>query len=472
MTIRDVSDGNDDGTRLGQSSTDLISFFGSTPIVQPADNSLAAIPRGQACGTVTTYSTTQSPSVVNTITSGERAMTVQTGTGFTMQPGFSATAGVSDIFYVNKPTSQAGLGVGNIRVSAANIVQVAFHNPTGGNITPTASEVYRIVGVRGIPYVTATLSPASVPADTTFEQQFTIVPTAALPQGLPVGTLVQVSKPTTQAGLDIAGCRVVSNNVIGITFINVSAAPIVPTASEVYSIFALGGLDAVNNLMHYGFNAGAIGAITAGIVITAGSTALLGALATDIPIAVSKPTAQAAATNVATVLPGNTVFTADVVTLMFLGTGTGYTPTASEVYGITAFRLLPAAPLLLYSQTLTPTSVAADTCAEQTFTVTGLVAGSCVWVNKPSFQQGLGVSGVRVSAANTLAINFSNATATAITPTAETYIIGNFQQVAPGAGNSVYQTACPAIERVTTLASALRARLSSATGGLGLVATG
>ena len=472
MPTRQLSDGNDDGTTLGQSASDTIAFFGATPIVQPADNSLAAIPRGQPCGLVTTYSTTQSPSTVNTITSGERAMTVQTGTGFTMQPGFSATAGVSDIFYVNKPTSQAGLGVGNIRVSAANIVQVAFHNPSGGNITPTASEVYRIVGVRGLPYVTATLSPASVPADTTVEQQFTITPTAALPQGLPVGMLVQVSKPTTQAGLDIVNCRVVSNNVIGITFINVSAAPIVPTASEVYNIFALGGLDAVNNYMHYNMNVGTVGAIGAGTIVTGGSTALAGALATDVCMAVQKPTAQLTATNTAVPIPSNSIFTADTFTLTLGSIVTGGTPTAAEVYTIAALRLLPSAPLVVINQTLTPVSVAADTCAEQTFTVPGLVAGSCVWVNKPSFQAGLGISGVRVSAANTLAINFSNATNAAIVPASESYIIGSFQQVAPGAGNSVYQAASPAIERSTTLVSALRARLSSATGGLGLVATG
>lgn len=32
---KQLSDGNPDGTALGQSATDLISFYGETPIVQP-----------------------------------------------------------------------------------------------------------------------------------------------------------------------------------------------------------------------------------------------------------------------------------------------------------------------------------------------------------------------------------------------------------------------------------------------------
>lgn len=34
MSVTELSDGNDDGTRLGQSASDKISFHGSTPVVQ------------------------------------------------------------------------------------------------------------------------------------------------------------------------------------------------------------------------------------------------------------------------------------------------------------------------------------------------------------------------------------------------------------------------------------------------------
>ena len=70
------------------------------------------------------------------------------------------------------------------------------------------------------------------------------------------------------------------------------------------------------------------------------------------------------------------------------------------------------------SVTLSPASVAINTTAEQTFTVNGLLAGDFVSCNKPTAQAGLGIVGCRVSAANTLAITFSNNTAASITPTA------------------------------------------------------
>jgi hypothetical protein len=177
-----------------------------------------------------------------------------------------------------------------------------------------------------------------------------------------------------------------------------------------------------------------------------------------------KPTPQAAATNAAAVYEA--IPTANTLTLYFTGIGTGATPTASEVYGIHTKRLNPVAPLLNYSQTLTPVSVAAATTAEQTFTVTGLVAGTPVWVNKPSLTSGLGIAGVRVSAANTLAINYINTTSAAIVPPAETYVIGNFQVPSPGAGNVVYQAASPCLSQLATLGNALRAAGVS----LGLIA--
>lgn len=77
--------------------------------------------------------------------------------------------------------------------------------------------------------------------------------------------------------------------------------------------------------------------------------------------------------------------------------------------------------IVRYSTSLTPASVAANTTAEQTFTVAGLVTTSTVIVNKPTSQAGLGIAGVRVSAADTLAITFINATASPIVPTAESY---------------------------------------------------
>ena len=76
-----------------------------------------------------------------------------------------------------------------------------------------------------------------------------------------------------------------------------------------------------------------------------------------------------------------------------------------------------------YSKTLTPTSVAANATAEQTFTVTGLVVSDIITINKPSLDAGIGIVNVRVSTVDTLAITYGNFTASPITPTSETYKI-------------------------------------------------
>ena len=78
-------------------------------------------------------------------------------------------------------------------------------------------------------YYAVTLSPASVGAATCAEQLFTVT-------GVKLGDVVNVNKPTAQAGLAIGGSRASAANQIGITFINPTAGAIVPTASEVYKV--------------------------------------------------------------------------------------------------------------------------------------------------------------------------------------------------------------------------------------------
>jgi hypothetical protein len=36
MTVKQLSDGNPDGTKLGQSASDLLGLYGATPVVQRA----------------------------------------------------------------------------------------------------------------------------------------------------------------------------------------------------------------------------------------------------------------------------------------------------------------------------------------------------------------------------------------------------------------------------------------------------
>lgn len=91
--------------------------------------------------------------------------------------------------------------------------------------------------------------------------------------------------------------------------------------------------------------------------------------------------------------------------------------------GSTAAAATPINGLVVYSQTITPASVNAATVAEQTFTVTGLTTSDKVFVNQGAIANSTGIAGVRVSAADTLAVMFVNPTAGALTPTAGTWKI-------------------------------------------------
>ena len=76
----------------------------------------------------------------------------------------------------------------------------------------------------------------------------------------------------------------------------------------------------------------------------------------------------------------------------------------------------------VYAPSLTPASVAANTTAEQTFTVAGLSTGDKVMVNSiAALGDGLSIAGVRVSATDTLAIRFANNTGGPLTPAAGVY---------------------------------------------------
>jgi hypothetical protein len=77
-----------------------------------------------------------------------------------------------------------------------------------------------------------TLSPASVAPNTSAEQTF-----SATGIGLLSTDLVVVQKPTAQAGLVLGGARPTATaDQLAITFGNLTAATITPTASEVYVI--------------------------------------------------------------------------------------------------------------------------------------------------------------------------------------------------------------------------------------------
>jgi hypothetical protein len=65
-----------------------------------------------------------------------------------------------------------------------------------------------------------------------------------------------------------------------------------------------------------------------------------------------------------------------------------------------------------------PAGVRANTCAAQSFTITGVAAGDfLIGISKPTEQAGLSVTPGHVTGANTLTMNFCNNTVSLITPT-------------------------------------------------------
>lgn len=101
------------------------------------------LPRGNIRG-CDLFALTLSPVSVANATSAEQTFSFK---------GLRTTDFVSII----KPSAQAGLGIVNSRVSAADVLAVTFMNCTSATITPTASEVYTLLLNRSeyIPLATA-----------------------------------------------------------------------------------------------------------------------------------------------------------------------------------------------------------------------------------------------------------------------------------------------------------------------------
>lgn len=77
--------------------------------------------------------------------------------------------------------------------------------------------------------------------------------------------------------------------------------------------------------------------------------------------------------------------------------------------------------MYVLSTTINPASVAINTTAEQTFALPGVKLNDIIVVIKPTLSAGLGIVNSRVSANDTIAIQFANVTAGAIDAPAELY---------------------------------------------------
>jgi len=532
-----------DGVSLGKGASDPICLYNSAPAVPQWSNGLdgPAVPTTGA--QVVTYQQNLTVASIAANTAAEQALTVGTTAG-------NGPLTTDFVAAINKPTSQAGMGINGARISAANTLQFVLSNATTAAVTPTANQVYNVAILRNMPVHSQVLTPTAIPASavagigTTSEQIFNLTPVAATgtvnvnaagqvvsvtmtgagsnytiaptllfadttfagavniagsnqqyapslsgvaltnsnlvgnnnvnigpgkgAAGLPimsstgtvlgvqiinpgsgytpgstivafkggnaisVGMAIAVTKPTTNAGVAVTNARVVANNQIAIQYTNFTSAAVTPT-SEAYTSVGLNTLPPCNHVASYGVVGTGLVSV-ASITSSEQSVTVNGILATDIIVGMSKPTLTVGLLN-----GTGRVSAANTIQVPFINaTQTAATPSATEIYGVTVLSQTPLTPFTVLNYTLTPVSVAANTSAEQTFTVTPLPfinsSPSTVFVNKPSLTPGLAVAGCRVSAANTLAINYINVTATAITPVAETYTIGVFNAVGPGGG--------------------------------------
>lgn len=136
---------------------------------------------------------------------------------------------VSDqLLAVGKPNPQIDLGYFGARVSAANLVELTAFGGGGtlSVVTPTAGELLTIPFIRPQapnPFIlqSVTLTPTVVGALTTAEVSFAV-------SNITVSTAVWVNKPSFTSGIGVVGCRAVSTNVIGITYVNNTAVSITP----------------------------------------------------------------------------------------------------------------------------------------------------------------------------------------------------------------------------------------------------
>ncbi len=95
----------------------------------------------------------------------------------------------------------------------------------------------------------------------------------------------------------------------------------------------------------------------------------------------------------------------------------------SETFRIWFEQVRNAVPSVqTFSQQLIPVAVP-DGGNEQSFFVKGLITTDIITINKPTYQAGLGIGNVRVSATNTLNVQYTNKTGSPITPATENYLI-------------------------------------------------
>ncbi len=454
-----------DGFQVGSTSQSLVSAYGTSPAVpQRFGANQAAVSPGAASGVLVTMTVSTVPGgtagtaltvTANTISSVAVTMTSQ---------GFISTIG-SDFLIVNKPAATAGMGIAGLPVvSTVSTVLMQYLNVQAAtNATPTNGEAYLVANLRGLAS-SVTLSPPVVAVSSITETLFTVT-------GVAVGSLLAIAKPTFQSYIGVVGMRVAANNTIGVSFMNLSSAPVTPTAAELYQYVALNQLQANSNIMVAMINTSAAPVtVTAGQINTVTMTVTGMSVSTDFPLGVSRSYYGYQNGSVTTYAPvGARVSAANVLEVTYIAAGAGapgattsstQTPANYDVLAIPFLRQNAAAPLFVQSVTLTPTAIGALTTAEVTFAVSNITVSTVVWVNKPSLTANIGIVGARVVSTNVIGITYVNNSAATITPPSESYVVGNFQNML-GVQHALQQQVQTAAVASATLTNEVRAALTA-----------
>src|SRR5258708_26432052 len=153
----------------------------------------ASLYNATGAGSIIKYQTAIIPFAVPATTAAQNTSSVSS----TLQLGYQFAT--NSVYVVNKPTQQAGLGIGGVTCATSKIINVNYINVSSAAITPTG-EANDVIEFRPNPLVTsASLSPTNVPINTTVEQIFTLPTIATAPIICLPGSIDMVNQLTRHA---------------------------------------------------------------------------------------------------------------------------------------------------------------------------------------------------------------------------------------------------------------------------------
>jgi hypothetical protein len=431
MPIVHKTDYNPDGTVIGQSATDKVGFFGTTPVMQRS-NPMQSIIQGQFAGEIRTQTWNTAPAQTNAITCVEQIFNIT-----------SPSIAASDFCLAINLPAACTVGMAGWRVSSANNIGIQFCNPAG-NLTQ-ATGLFKYVLARGILPVSVTLSPTAVPCSSavlpgTSEQLFTIAGTGAAGTAVLEGDKVKAIN-LTNAGSGYYNAPTVkiasSPSTITTTATGTMAGLPVPPIPGGSGASAVAIISATGTVIGVQVTEGGSGYTSAPIVTFEGGNNISPGMC----LWVEKSATQAG------LGIGNVRIVDDrTIAIEFVNPTAGaLTPTALGTYRIIAMNELQAINnIVMYGINVgTATAVATTTAAIWTIPVTQIAEGdSLVSTSKPSLQTAIIITPGYCSAGNII-IQASGLGAQQ-TPTAnEVYNCAVWRRLPLGPGFLFCQTLTP-----------------------------